>query len=170
MSRDSAAAAMSKHSSTMCWSSPNLQFTSLGATATFSPTRTTTRLTSAATSPPYISRRSFSQLNVLLKKQSVRALHLKLVSLADACLAPSSAVPPARVEALVSFMCVRVQCVRVAICECKCKHTCVTDTSQHPLRCHHRRAAPGRGRQRQHRRATAHSGTAAPSFISLPRP
>ena len=68
---------------------------------------------------------SFSQLYSLIKKQSVRALHLKIVSLADACLAPSSTVHPlpliyqpvvgivliwsqapiARVEALGSFMC-----------------------------------------------------------------
>ena len=47
---------------------------------------------------------SFSQLYSHIKKQSVRALHLKIVSLADACLAPSSSVPVARVEALTSFM------------------------------------------------------------------
>lgn len=47
---------------------------------------------------------SFSQLYTHLKKQSVRALHHKIVSLADACLSPSSSVPVARVEALASFV------------------------------------------------------------------
>jgi hypothetical protein len=47
---------------------------------------------------------SFSPLYDLVKRPSVRALHLKLVSLADACLAPSSVVPTSRVEALASFM------------------------------------------------------------------
>ncbi len=47
---------------------------------------------------------SFSQLYNHIKKQSVRALHHKIVSLADACLAPSSSVPVARIEVLTSFM------------------------------------------------------------------
>jgi hypothetical protein len=47
---------------------------------------------------------SFSQLYHLVEKQSVRALHHKIVSLADACMAPSSSIPTARVEGLTSFM------------------------------------------------------------------
>jgi hypothetical protein len=46
---------------------------------------------------------SFSQLYSHVKKQSVRALHHKIVSLADACLSSSSSVPVSRVEALASF-------------------------------------------------------------------
>ncbi len=47
---------------------------------------------------------SFSQLYHLVQKSSLRTLHLKIVSLADACLAPSSSVQVSRVEALASFM------------------------------------------------------------------
>ena len=54
---------------------------------------------------------SFSHLYNLVQKQSVRALHLKIVSMADACLAPSSSIAIARVEALASFMLVSVRFV-----------------------------------------------------------
>lgn len=54
---------------------------------------------------------SFSHLYYLVQKQSVRALHLKIVSMADACLAPSSSIAIARVEALASFMLVSAQFV-----------------------------------------------------------
>ncbi len=47
---------------------------------------------------------TFSQLYSLIKKHGARALHLKIVSLADACASPSSTVQVSRVEALVSFM------------------------------------------------------------------
>jgi hypothetical protein len=99
---------------------------------------------------------SFSQLYSLIKKQSVRALHLKIVSLADACLAPSSTVPIARVEALGSFMCDSHPCVFVLCCPQ------ITHAPQNPLRRHHIGTTPCRQQQRQHRRADACPGTPPP--------